>query len=681
MLHLPEVFSNSSPAWPTPRLTRRDLHRILLAIGGAMAASGRAGAQGAAERATPLLPMSAFARLPAIQQVQLSPSGEHIAALVNLEDETVLVTRPLHGEAKLTALLKTDNQRFHFAWIAWVGNDRVLASARFSSSRFGVEAMETRLISLPVDGSNYLLLNQERDLGGLAGKRALQFQDQVVDWLPDDGHHVLLALADSGAALPSVYKVNVHTRERQLVHPPRRHVRKWMTDQEHRVRIGVAQIDAEIQIIERPPGGDWRTLWQFTQFSNEECWPLGFGRDPQVLWVQAWHEGHKAIFTVDLADSALTRTLRVARPQLDMAASLMRSHSGEVLGVQTPWLHGVDGQRAEIWDDALRTLARTLDQQLPNRFNRFQGFSRDDQRYVLHSSGNGQPGTYYLGDRSSGRLLRIADTYPELQGLTLAGKRPVRIQARDGLPLNALVTHPRGGAGSGPLPMVLLPHGGPQSYDHADFDPWTEMLANRGYLVLQVNFRGSTGSGLAHEVAGLQRWGLEMQDDLSDAAQWAVQQGLADAKRVAIVGASYGGYAALMGAVKTPLVFRCAASFGAVSDLRDFVSHRALFVGGAVDAETRIGKYWGDRQRLKETSPQEQVARIQVPVLLVHGTSDAIVPVSQSQDMARALAREGKSVRYIEQKGGDHYLSRYSHRLEFFTALESFLAEHLSRPA
>jgi dipeptidyl aminopeptidase/acylaminoacyl peptidase len=231
-----------------------------------------------------------------------------------------------------------------------------------------------------------------------------------------------------------------------------------------------------------------------------------------------------------------------------------------------------------------------------------------------------------------------------------------------------------------PLPLVLLPHGGPHSRDHADFDVETEFLANRGYAVLQVNFRGSAGFGHDFMVAGLQRWGLEMQDDLTDAVQWAVAQGVADPARICIVGGSYGGYAALMGLVKTPQLYRCAASFAGVADLIDLIQHYGDYIGGHAAMQAQLGSAWSDRDRLRATSPALNADRIQAPVLLVHGTADRSVPVDQSRDMASALKRLGKPHRYIEQPGGDHHLSRYSHRLEYFKALEAFLAEHLALP-
>ncbi|WP_141291089.1 alpha/beta hydrolase family protein, partial [Ideonella azotifigens] len=339
-----------------------------------------------------------------------------------------------------------------------------------------------------------------------------------------------------------------------------------------------------------------------------------------------------------------------------------------------------DETRPAMWNATWRNTLKAIDKGLPERDNLLLDISHDEQRYLIYSEGNGQPGEYYLGDRRSGELTLLAETYPDLDPDRLAHKVPVTLKARDGLPLVAFATLPLGrklGDAGPPLPTVLLPHGGPNSHDDTGFDPWTAFLADRGYLVLQVNFRGSDGYGYAHKAAGLQRWGLEMQDDLSDTLLWATGQHLADPARVCIVGASYGGYAALMGVVKTPELYRCAVSFAGVSDLPDLIATESLYHGGLEEAERTIGKAWGDRERLRATSPARQAGSIRVPVLLVHGTADRVVPVDQSQTMASALKSAGKTYRYVEQEGGDHHLSREAHRLAFFTELETFLDQQL----
>jgi dienelactone hydrolase len=671
--------ADAGPDAPSSRvLSRRQLHRLAAAMAGIVGLPG-VRADEATDPApgdrVERLPLAAFAQLPRMQNVQLSPNGRHIACLINLDDTTVLVTRAVTGDGALTALLKTDNQRFHFRWLAWVGNERVVASVRYGSDRYQVDVTETRLLSIGRDGGEPTVLVQQRDTS--LGRMSVQLQDQVIDWMPRDGRHILLAAPEGTRGYAAVYKLDVLTGKRSMVQVPRQGVGSWMTDAQHRVRVGVVQSGLSIEIVERPVDGAFRTLWSFERYTPAESWPLGFGANPHELWVQAWHEGYKAIFTVDLADPALPRTLRLARPGVDLDGELMRSPvTQEVIGLQHVLQEGEGEHRADIWSPDEKALVLAIDRQLPRRFNRLASFSQDAARYVVHSSGNGQPGQYYIGDREGGTLTLLTDSYPRLPTRSLVGKQPVRIQARDGLVLQAWLSRPRGA--TGPLPLVLLPHGGPQAYDNGDFDLWTELLANRGMLVLQVNFRGSAGGGIDHRLAGLKRWGLEMQDDLTDAAQWAVQQRLADPARIAIVGASYGGYAALMGVVKTPALFRCAVSFAGVGDLQALVTHKTFHFGGAADMEAQVGRIWGDRERLQATSPLRQVARIQAPVLLAHGSADAVVPFSQSRDMAQALRQAGKRCDYLELDGGDHHLSRQSHRLAFFGAMEAFLAEHLA---
>nr|WP_315427204.1 prolyl oligopeptidase family serine peptidase [uncultured Albidiferax sp.] len=665
------------------KVSRRDAHRLLAGLCALPSATSLwADTPVATNTPAARLPTEAFAQLPMLSGLALSPDGKHLAGLVNLENDTVLVTRAVASGSQMVSLLKSDNQRFFFNWVKWTSDDRLVASVRYAAVRGnGIGTQETRLISVKRDGSALMHLNLKADRGGEISATSLQVQDNVVDWLPEDGKNVLLALGEGNEGWPAIYKLDLTTGMRSGVHGAKRGVYAWMLDRNHQVRIGVARNGGRFDIIERSsPSANWRTLWSFERDSQATAWPLGFGKDPQELWIQAWHQGHLAVFSVDLANPALPRTLRLAKAGTDMDAGLMRSpRSGEIVGLRMTTESGSDDARDALWDPELKALALMIDQQLPGRFNRLLSFSDDEQSYLLHSSGNGRPGQYFVGHRARGELALLGETYPRLPTTQLTGKQTVRIFARDGLPLNAFISQPRGAAPGKPLPLVLLPHGGPHSRDDVDFDSWTEFLTNRGYRVLQVNFRGSDGGGLKHKLAGMQRWGLEMQDDLTDAVQWAVAQHLADPQRLAIVGASYGGYAALMGAVKTPTLYRCAISFAGVCNLLDLVFEESDYIGGAAAVEAQIGSVWGDSERLRATSPALQADRIQAPVLLVHGSVDRVVPVSHSQGMAAALSRAGKLHRYVEQEGGDHHLSRYSHRLEFFKLMEAFLAQHIGQ--
>ncbi|WP_052736493.1 alpha/beta hydrolase family protein [Aquincola tertiaricarbonis] len=633
-------------------------------------------------------PVAHYARLPMLSGMTLSPDGQRIAVLLNQEGRTVVATRPVAG-GKLVPVLSTDNTSHHFNWARWVNNDRLVVSLRFASRRQFTGTVETRLVSVKADGSGVIDLTRfDRGSSITTVRRTQQQQDRVIDWLPSDGRHVLLQLRSVDSNELGVVRLNVETGARSTVMSPERGALRWLTDAQHRVRVGVfSDTDGHWSVrATEPQGGAWRTLWRFDK-SEDGVWPMGFGTDPQRLYVNAQHEGRSAVFSVQLDDATLPRTLVLADARHDVGGSLLRAPlSGEVLGIAGAGPAGDDeddGDGGTLWSPPWRALLKGLNQALPGRYNRIIHMAHDGQRFLLFSSGNGQPGQYFVGDRDKGTIALVADAYPELSDATLVGKQRTAIRARDGLPLNVYLTLPQGrklGDGGAALPMVLLPHGGPHSRDDDDFDAWTEFLANRGHAVMQVNFRGSDGYGTAFKAAGLRRWGLEMQDDLTDAVQWAIGQRVADAGRVCIVGGSYGGYAALMGVVKTPELYRCAISFAGVSHLPDLILHQSEYIGGLRASDRMIGEFWGDRAQLRATSPALQAERIRVPVLLVHGTADRSVPVEQSREMAAALKSAGKPHRYIEQEGGDHHLSRHEHRLAFFEAMEQFLDQHLATP-
>ena len=222
---------------------------------------------------------------------------------------------------------------------------------------------------------------------------------------------------------------------------------------------------------------------------------------------------------------------------------------------------------------------------------------------------------------------------------------------------------------------MINPHGGPISRDDGDFDYWAQFFSSRGYAVLQVNFRGSSGYGLEFMKAGLKNWGLNMQDNLEDSVRWLIYKGIADPDSICIVGGSYGGYAALMGVAKTPELYACAISFAGISDLRKMLGHTRHYTNRRV-AEEQIGT---DKKQLKETSPRLLAESIQVPVLLAHGSKYPVVPVQQSRLMESALEKHNNEFEYLEFKDGDHFLSSAGHRLVFFKAMERFLARYLGK--
>jgi len=288
-------------------------------------------------------------------------------------------------------------------------------------------------------------------------------------------------------------------------------------------------------------------------------------------------------------------------------------------------------------------------------------------RFVFVGEGRSSAPTYYLYDHAAGDLQRLASTYRNIPAIV--APQIVTYQTRDDYPIVAYLTLPEG---AGPFPSVILPHGGPNSRDRVRFDYWAQFLVSRGYAVLQPNFRGSTGYGLDHLSQGFEQWGLRMQDDVVDGLDWMIEEGIADPHRVCFVGGSYGGYVALTAAFKMPERIRCAVSFAGVTDLGHLKKHVSQYDLGELTL-ARIQ----DGAAVYQNSPMRQIEQIDVPLLIVHGDLDRSVMIEQSRNLVAGLEKAGKSYRYVEQSGGDHFLSRESQRVEFLRELDAFLAKYL----
>ncbi|MEQ1794521.1 MAG: S9 family peptidase [Nitrospira sp.] len=628
------------------------------------------------------LPVEAFAGLPRVASVKFSPSGKYFAVLRNQGGQTVLITQAVSG-VDAHAVVTTDNSEYFINWFEWVSDERLLAGIRFAHSRGRVESGETRLIAVNRDGTgeSQELIKPKAPDSIFGGDHLSQLQDRVIAYLPDDPKHVLIELDKRLPNTPNVYLLDVYTGTQTLVQTNPgsgasiRTIRHWMADRQGRVRVGIGGRPPMTRVIVRPTGSDeWQELAEFDSIKERGIVPLGFDYNPDILYIRAMHEGRWAIFKLDLGKPEMPRELVAADPDNDLAGQLIYAR----------WLRSVVGVsyaenelRTRYWDKQAQRIQARVNEALPGRRNVIVSSSDDGRRHVVVSGTSSQATQYYIFDREHDRVVKLAETYPDLRADAMSAPESVAFRARDGLELHGYWTVPKG-RDPRELPMVVFPHGGPWARDTESFNLWTQFFASRGWAVLQINFRGSRGYGEEFERAGFQRWGLEMQDDLADGVQWAIQQGFANAGRVCIVGGSYGGYAALMGVARTPDLYRCAVSFAGPTDLRMLVDDQRFYLGLEAAGDARIGRWWSDRDRLNATSPVLQAGKIHRPVLLLHGASDVIVPVAHSRDMVDALKRAGhEAFRYIEMPLADHWLSREPDRVQVFREMEQFLKTYL----
>jgi dipeptidyl aminopeptidase/acylaminoacyl peptidase len=347
---------------------------------------------------------------------------------------------------------------------------------------------------------------------------------------------------------------------------------------------------------------------------------------------------------------------------------VLRSDDGKLLGVT--WTS--DRSRVHWFDPALAQVQADIEKAVAPRSVNIVSWNRDRTRLLVHVADASQPGSYYYYNAAQGgAMTRIAFVNAAVRGQSLNPVSTFRYKARDGLEVEAVLTLPRGRP-TGKLPLILMPHGGPEARDSAEYDWWAQFHAERGYAVVQPNYRGSTGYGAKFEDAGDGEWGLKMQDDLNDAVDALAAKGTIDPKRVCIIGGSYGGYAALRGAQRDGARYRCAVSFAGVADLNGMMRYD----GGFLNANASRASWRKSAPDLRAVSPVNAPQDFGAPVLLIHGKKDLRVPVAQSRRMATKLAEASKPYEYLELPLADHHLSRADDRKALLERIEAFLKRY-----
>lgn len=615
------------------------------------------------------LPIKAFGSIP-VSRVKLSPDGDKIAYKGITDGHVFIASVNLKTKEK-KYLIHTDNKRFKLGWFHWANNDIILLSANYPNQRGAFKFGESRLLKVPGDGSGPavpVFKLRQKDL-------APQYQSIVVDFLPDDPDHILMALNLENWNYPNLYKINITSKrgKRKLIKRWQAHTERWMTDQQHRLRLGYGRDeDRGFYRLLDLKTNKWRRIWEYDILEDPSISPLGFAADPNQLYVRANHKGRFALFRVDVSKENLPMELIFSDPKYDVEGSLIYSNlTNDVIGV----FHG-EAEGAKVFFDAkYKAFQRALDKAIPNAYNQVVDFSADENKYILFSASSSEPGAYYYGDRESKSLSFLLDQYPLLYQQNLSEKEKIVFQARDKIDIEAYLTLPHGGIKKN-NPAIIVPHGGPMARDYGGFDWFTEFFASRGYVVLQPNFRGSSGYGFEFALQSIGDWGGAMQDDLGDAANWLTSNYTVDKQSVCIVGSSYGGYAAMMAAVKQQDIFKCAASFAGISDLNLLLTKARKFTNYDI-VKKQIG---ADSVKRKNRSPINHAQAINIPTMLIHGDNDLVVHVDQSRKMFKAMKKHNKQVEYIELQDGNHYMSIEANRLKVLSSFERFLNAHIPVP-
>ncbi len=659
------------------------------------AAAPLAAASAAPARAA-VAPAEVFFRAPDIQTAQLSPSGAYMAASVGLANgRYALAVFQLDGGAppKVVAHFRdTDVGRFD-----WANDERLIYSVVDLERASGDPRHAPGLFSVKRDGSEtrHLVKTRQHFVSGTPrpGDRTLAYNHTVLQVLPKGGDEVLVGewqfsrQGDLEALLPK--RLNVVTGQvRAIAHGTPAKATGWIFDHEGRPRVALVRREGRLRVHWRARADEDRAENWAEIADHDALAPAWLPRQIDAngqLYVVAT-EGDTGLGVLKRYDFAARRpeaAALVSTPGFDFAGGVLTEpETGRLLGVRAE----TDAE-STVWLDArLQALQAAVDARLPGRVNRLscRRCGQADPAVLVHSWSDREPGEYWLwrGPAEAPTLwLRVGQRRKAVDAGAMATTDFHRYAARDGRGIPLWVTTPAGPS-AGPRPAVVLVHGGPWVRGGRwAWNPWAQFLASRGYVVLEPEFRGSTGYGTAHFRAGWKQWGRAMQDDLADAVGWAVGKQLVDPKRVCIAGGSYGGYATLMGLVRHPEVFRCGAAWVAVAE------PSLLFKSGwdnDVSEEARqytlptlIGDPEADAELLRQASPVQQAARLKAPLLLAYGERDRRVPLEHGERLRAALQAQGREPEYVVYEGEGHSWQRTENRVDFAQRLERFLALHL----
>ncbi|QJU57952.1 S9 family peptidase [Sphingomonas sp. AP4-R1] len=633
---------------------------------------------GAAQAADPVA--EAFGARPGVEQASLSPDGSKVAFIVPTRGQgSTLFTVGTEEGATPRPALAVSGAPDRLAKCSWISNDRLVCTfwGMVKSPDLSRPLSYSRLIAVDAGGGNQQMLTAQ----DVNQRSATFYGGAVLDWLPGTDGQVLLARQhqrtdQSGTNIGSreqglsVDRVDSRTLRSTTIEQPRADAIKYITDGLGTVRIaGFARYAGQTfqstgvyGYRYRTQGSrDWQTLGDYDSVNREGFNPYAVDPDKNIAYGFRKLNGRLALYTHAL-DGSNTETLVLARPDVDVDDLVRIGRKRRIVGAS----YATDSREVIYFDPALKALRTALGKALPNApIVDIVDASEDESKLLLIASSDNDPGIYYVFDKTTKRLQRILEVRPQLAGRTLATVRPITLKASDGTAIPAYLTLPPGSSGKG-LPAIVMPHGGPAARDEWGFDWLPQYFAAKGYAVLQPNFRGSEGFGDDFQMEnGFKSWRIAI-GDVVDSGRWLVAEGIADPKRLGIVGWSYGGYAALQSAVIAPDLYKAVVAIAPVTDFgvwreefRNWSNHRATadYVGPV----------------MAEASPAQNAAKIKVPVLLVHGTLDSNVGYGESTLMKGKLEASGAKPVLITFPELDHQLEDGAARAQLLEQSDAHL--------
>ncbi len=619
-------------------------------------------------------PLEAYGALPSIENAIVSPDGNSIAYVRSGKGKRYAIIQSLQSKQVLGAV---DLQGEKLRSLAWAGNRHLIVTISQTANARGLvnRRMEWSMaFSFNLDTKKTIPLMEYfnddiRAMNVVAGIP----QPRIIDGRPVVFVEGIYFKSSNNGRL-GLFEIDLDSGAVRLVEPGTSETGDFIIDQQG-VVIARTEYDSDKRhwALMQRIGGAWVSTFDVVAPIDTPDVNEAVSYDGSALVVSWRNDGDTQFKQFSLRDGSELSRLR---PDMQLSGVISDPVTSRIIGV-TRLNEGGDyvffHPRAQtVWNSIQAAYPGASDITL-------QSWTSDWNKVVVRVAGPGRGDVIDLVDMTTRRADRIGQTYDGIGGEDFAAVQWINYPASDGRKIFAYLTLPRNRAAQN-LPLIVLPHGGPATRDSSGFDYIAQAIASRGYAVLQPQFRGSAGFGWDFLSAGFGQWGRKMQTDLSDGVRALAAKGVIDPKRVCITGASYGGYAALAGVTLDAGVYRCAVSIAGISDLESFLTWKRRRVG----ADSLTMRHW-DRflgakgvsdPVLASISPIKHVAKVDVPVLLIHGNDDTVVPIDQSEDMEASLRRAGKQVSFIKLDGDDHWLSRSETRLRMLTSAISFLEQH-----
>lgn len=613
-----------------------------------------------------------FGKMPLVNQVSISPDGQFVVGIFQVDGKQVVMTSPF-GQQETTAVVSLKFASDRIEAVDWVNPKRLLVNASRAESLYGRYYRFHTMYAVNADGSELLEIKnkaayKKAEHSAVAGLQSTHLLNDLID----DDAHVLVTAYDERDEGYGVFKVNVYDSKFTKVESGAGDRADFATDRAGNVLFSTVLKQQTLSVeYKSAPDGKWQSLRTIDISGDIDFAPVGLSADGKSVLVNTdYQSDFNYLAEVDLKTAQIGKALYQV-PNHDIDATY--SKAGKLIG----YGYTKDFFEQHFIDSKQQLYNQQVKQLFPDRHSYITSYSDDGQRVIIYTVKDNQPGRYFTLDFNTKKAAFWFSQFPHLEKTALPPVNNINFKSRDGLALSGYLTTPLDKTNA--APVILFPHGGPYARDHKDFDPFVQFFTAMGYAVLQVNFRGSSGFGNKFEAAGYQQWGNKMQDDLMDALQAVSANPDVYSSRSCLVGASYGGYAAMVGSYRDSAKFNCFIAISGISDLA------AMLRTDGSNSEARkavqrtlIGDYENNKQALDAVSAMSNLGVIKKPMLLIHGVKDTRVSYKQSANFYAALKRRGVNVTYLEQADGTHFFDTEHERVEAFSAMEKFLRQHLA---